>query len=300
MLVGVGLAWLMLSDRRSRSAPQGDFETDWGSSLEESSPSMTERMADAKRRLQDTAHTAGERVSGAAGSARERAADVAGSARESAAHLAGSVRESAARAAGTARQVAGTVRERASMVAGTTRERVSYAADTARHQAERVRSGYDHLVQEQPLALGAIGLAIGAVLGAVAPRTRQEDRLMGATRDRLAHDLEDAAREPLERAVQAASAAADTAVDTFRSQSPSENSSWSSMQSSTPWGRPSSETGPGPQEAGPGIVSPAGYAADGANARSDIDAALDDLGRALTPSDDRRPGTTDANPPDGR
>ena len=155
-------------------------------------------------------------------------------------------------------------------------------------------------MQEQPLALGAIGLAIGAVLGAVAPRTREEDRLMGATRDRLAHDLEDAAREPLERAVQAASAAADTAVDTFRSQSPSENSSWSSMQSSTPWGRPSSETGPGPQEAGPVIVSPAGYAADGANARSDFDAALDDLGRALTPSDDRRPGTTDANPPDGR
>ena len=242
VLVGVGLAWLMLSDRRSRSAPQGDFETDWGSSppadwepsLEDSSPSMTERMADAKRRLVDKAHATGERVSDAAGSARERVADVAGSARESAAQVAGTVRESAARAAGTARQVAGTVRERASMVAGTTRERMSYAADTARHQAERVRSGYDHLVQEQPLALGAIGLAIGAVLGAVTPRTRQEDRLMGPTRDRLAHDLEDAAREPLERAVQAASAAADTAVDTFRSpSSASEDSSWSSTQSST-------------------------------------------------------------------
>ena len=313
VLVGVGLAWLMLSDRRSRSAPQGDFETDWGSSppadwepsLEDSSPSITERMADAKRRLVDKAHATGERVSDAAGSARERAAGVAGSARESAEHVAGTVRESASRAAGTARQVAGTVRERASMVAGTTRERMSYAADTARHQAERVRSGYDQLVHEQPLALGAIGLAIGAVLGAVAPRTRQEDRLMGPTRDRLAHDLEDAAREPLERAVQAASAAADTAVDTFRSPFASENSSWSSTQSSTKSSRPSvmpSDTGPGPQESGPGVVAPAGYAADGANTRSDIDAALDDtpaVGRDLTPSDDH-PGASGSNRLGGR
>jgi hypothetical protein len=142
----------------------------------------------------------------------------------------------------------------------------------------------------------------------VTPRTRQEDRLMGPARDRLAHDLEDAAREPLERAAQAASAAADTAVDTFRSTSSASDetllsptqaktSTQSSSQSVM-----SSDTGPGPQESGPGVVSPAGYAADGANTRSDIDAAVDEtpaVGRDLTPSDDRRPGS-EANPLGGR
>jgi hypothetical protein len=112
--------------------------------------------------------------------------------------------------------MAGTVRDRASQAADTARQRMASAADTARQQAERVRLGVDHLVNEQPLALGAIGLAVGALLGAAMPRTRQEDRMMGATRDRLVHDAEGALREPLERATQAASAAADAAVDTFR------------------------------------------------------------------------------------
>jgi len=276
VLVGVGLAWLMLSDRRSRSLPHDDFETDWRPSLKDASPSMSERLAGAKQRLEDTTHATGERMSGAAGSARERAADMAGTASEGAAQLAGTVRESAAQAAGTARQMAGTVRDRASMAAGTARERMSHAADTARQQAERVRSGYDQLVHEQPLALGAIGLAIGAVLGAVAPRTRQEDRVLGPARDRLAHDLEEAAREPLERAVQAASAAADTAVDTFRSPSASEESAWSSAQSSAQSSTPS-------------------------DARSDLDAAAPDdapaAGRDLTPTDDLRTGVSAFNPP---
>jgi hypothetical protein len=157
VLVGVGLAWLMLSDRRSRSPSYDESGTDWGPSLKDSSPSITDRMADAKRRLQDTTHSAGDRMSGAAGSARDRAADMAHGVRESAANLAGTARgsaanmaqtarEGAAQVAGTARQVAGSVRERASMVADTARERMAQAADTARYQADRVRSGYDHLV----------------------------------------------------------------------------------------------------------------------------------------------------------
>ena len=318
-LVGVGLAWLMLSDRRSRSPEAYDeYGTDWAPSMEGSSPSITERMADAARSLKDTAHSASDRMSGAAGSARERAAGMAHDAREGASQLAGSARERASHVAGTARQVAGTVRERASMAAGTARERMAQAADTARYQAERVRSGYDHLVNEQPLALGAIGLAIGALLGAAAPRTRQEDRLMGSTRDRLAHDLQDAAREPMERAVQAASAAADTAVDKFKSGA-SDGASGTGMGSSTTstssstgtssWPASNSSldslsgTGPGPQESGPGVASPRGYAADGANARSDVDAALGDepsVGSDFTPSDDRRPGVSPLDPPGGR
>jgi hypothetical protein len=47
-----------------------------------------------------------------------------------------------------------------------------------RRRAERMRSGYDSIVREQPLVLGAIGLAVGAMLGAGLPRTREEDELL--------------------------------------------------------------------------------------------------------------------------
>lgn len=83
------------------------------------------------------------------------------------------------------------------------RDRAAQVTDTARDQWQRARGGMDYLVQEQPLALGAIGLAIGAVLGAAAPRTRQEERLMGEASRGLAEKAKDLASQQLDKAQQA-------------------------------------------------------------------------------------------------
>lgn len=66
--------------------------------------------------------------------------------------------------------------QRVSQTAQAARDRASHVGESARHQAQRLRGGYERMVEEQPLALGAIGLAIGAVLAATAPRTRTEER----------------------------------------------------------------------------------------------------------------------------
>lgn len=49
----------------------------------------------------------------------------------------------------------------------------------------QARQGLDTLIQQQPLLLGAAGLALGALLGGLLPRTETEDRLMGDARDQL-------------------------------------------------------------------------------------------------------------------
>jgi hypothetical protein len=49
---------------------------------------------------------------------------------------------------------------------------------------EQGRQGLDYVVRDQPLILGAIGLAVGAAVGALIPNTEAENRLMGETRDR--------------------------------------------------------------------------------------------------------------------
>jgi ElaB/YqjD/DUF883 family membrane-anchored ribosome-binding protein len=84
------------------------------------------------------------------------------------------------------------------------KERMESGVDSARLQVQRARGGWDYMVREQPLALGAVGLAIGALVAAMAPRTRQEDELMGETRDRLLDDAKRAGSEKLEQAKQAA------------------------------------------------------------------------------------------------
>jgi hypothetical protein len=78
--------------------------------------------------------------------------------------------------------------------------RVAEMTDAARGQAERARQGWNTMLDEHPLALGAIGLAIGAVAAAMAPRTRREDELMGGARDRLLDEAKAAGAEKLAQA----------------------------------------------------------------------------------------------------
>lgn len=70
-----------------------------------------------------------------------------------------------------------------------------HAAHSAGHQAHRASEGFQHMLETNPLPLGAMGIAVGALLGAMIPTTHKEDELMGAASDRLADQARDKARE---------------------------------------------------------------------------------------------------------
>jgi ElaB/YqjD/DUF883 family membrane-anchored ribosome-binding protein len=78
---------------------------------------------------------------------------------------------------------ADSARERATGLAGTVSEKVGDAKRAATWQAQRAREGFSNLMEEQPMILGAVGVAVGALLGMALPSTRQEDRLLGRARD---------------------------------------------------------------------------------------------------------------------
>lgn len=67
--------------------------------------------------------------------------------------------------------------------------------DRASGAMDQARSSYDRVVTEQPLALGAIGLAIGAVMAAALPRTRREDDLLSGTRETIADKASEVAAQ---------------------------------------------------------------------------------------------------------
>lgn len=79
-------------------------------------------------------------------------------------------------------------------------ERAEWARQGLSHQAQRASDGFEYMLREQPLALGAVGIAFGALIGALLPTTRREDELMGDKRDQLASQALDTTREAYESA----------------------------------------------------------------------------------------------------
>ena len=74
-------------------------------------------------------------------------------------------------------------------------------------EVERARHGVERFIQENPVLVGVMGLAAGLVIGALLPRTRQEDRTFGRWADevreqgaRYARDMTQRGREYVEEA----------------------------------------------------------------------------------------------------
>lgn len=102
-------------------------------------------------------------------------------------------------------QVAGNVRDRAQHAAAAVKDRAQHAygsaADATRRGAMRVEDTF----QENPIAVGAVALAIGLAAGLAAPVSDREVRLMGDARDNLVDRVKDVADETRTKAEHVAS-----------------------------------------------------------------------------------------------
>lgn len=206
-LVGASLAWLVFSDNRDRvrsgHAREGALDSSSSTDAERGQTKSIFKGAgdDAADKLAATGHAA---------------ADMAADMRDKISHGAQQA----------TRSISDTV------VAA--RERAEELGASARRGAQQVKNGYGQMVEEQPLALGAIGLAMGALLAALTPRTRQEDRLMGSTSDLLKDEAKDVGREKLAQAKEVTSAAKDAAVAKANEQTSGASSRHSSDEPPAP------------------------------------------------------------------
>ncbi len=81
------------------------------------------------------------------------------------------------------------------------------------------RGAFARVLDQNPLALGLVVLALGALIGALIPESRQENEWMGDTRDQLAHKAQETATDIASKvSVVAATAgsAAHDALDTAK------------------------------------------------------------------------------------
>jgi hypothetical protein len=190
-LIGIGLGWLIFGGRRSgssasqpasrpriasgeRARANGSFKGN-GDGTSTIAHRVQEGASHLVEGVQHTGHDVGDAVSHFASDAGHRVAEVAGGARDGAMQLAGDAR------IGGERLVRGAGRE-----------------------VMRAERSVEDTLRENPLALGAVALAVGAAIALALPSTHVEDEWMGAAKDRFISEAEGAAGEVIHKAEVAA------------------------------------------------------------------------------------------------
>lgn len=184
-LIGIGVLWLFTGSRPVETA--GDFVRNTGM---DRVPDAAGNAFDAARStLRSGADAIGERVASVKGAVRDGAMDALDNARR------------------YGRDYADTASDYVTSVPGTGAE----IFDT-------VRSNLSDVFRAQPLALGAIGLAIGAGIAAALPATEMETDYLGETSDTVKAKAAEFAAEQTDRATTVAGNVMEATTEEARKQ----------------------------------------------------------------------------------
>ena len=158
-------------------------------SLHSTADRATAAGRDANARLQAGLQDTTEQASETARDLRDQAANKASELKDRVSGAADSARAQAGDTVRAARDRAGEAYEDARSWAEdryeTQRRRAADLADRGTRRLHEGRTATEQFVSENPLLVGVVGLAAGLLLGALLPRTRQEDQALGPYADDL-------------------------------------------------------------------------------------------------------------------
>lgn len=163
-LTGLGLSWLMVNGRSASTQRQ-------------TSPSV------------------GSQMTGGGDQVQEKAGQVAGQ-----------VQEKAGQVQGVAGDVVGHVQDTASTVADQAQETAGKVADQTQQtmsqltgQVQQLPGRFQHMLDENPLAVGIVAVALGGAAALIIPETQREHQLMGEARDNLIDRAQTGAQDVVEK-----------------------------------------------------------------------------------------------------
>ncbi|WP_366657844.1 DUF3618 domain-containing protein [Fodinicurvata sp. EGI_FJ10296] len=202
--IGVGIGWHLLSGRmdhdgsdrsHGRYGIDSHGDSTHGSHGGGAVSSVRDRASSMGSQISDEASHAKDAISGAVASARGWVSSARGSADHARHGLSDRAHD---------------VSHRASEMAGDARHRMHDVSD-------RAQNGIARMAREQPLVLGAIGLAAGAAIAAMFPPTRTENRVMGETSDMVKDEARSFAENEFDHAKTVAEETTQDVANEFKS-----------------------------------------------------------------------------------
>ncbi len=208
-LIGIGVGALLVNNltsgkKKKRSSYRYDNEQNFNDDDEvrftdnskrelKSSETEPSTVQTTRNKVGDAASSAYESVSGAASSAFEAVSGAAGTTYETVGSAAGKSYEGVSKAAG-------------------------FAYDKAGDLGGQVKINYDYYIEENPLAVGAVALALGAAVGFAIPLTKTENEYLGEYRDNVLEKAQATAQDAIGTVKQMAGEAQKAIVSEVKSQ----------------------------------------------------------------------------------
>jgi hypothetical protein len=118
-------------------------------------------------------------------------------------------------------RVAGQVQEKAGRITGKMQETTGHVPSQMKETADTMHQqsqGLWQMLKSNPIAIGALGVAIGGLAAAIVPATEKENQLMGETRDSVLGSVQEAAGQTIDTVKSAAADAGNAVMDEAKAQ----------------------------------------------------------------------------------
>lgn len=197
-MAGLGLAWLLMNRRNAGN--RSEYRGQMNGPAERGMRQIAGRVQHVAHDVMDQASGVAQKVGNKADSLAHRAQGQAGEYVDQAGQLVHRVQDQAGQLVNRAQNQVGQLVHGAQDGAG---DLVHYAQDHAGQMAQQARRTLQSTFDENPLALGAVALALGTAVGLALPATEIENEWMGDARDQLMERAGEVAHESLGKAQQA-------------------------------------------------------------------------------------------------
>lgn len=130
--------------------------------------------------------------------------------------VASDVQDKAGQVANTVTEAADNVKGKAGEFVGRAQDQMGQFGGRVQDQAQTVMDKSQNMIEDNPLMVGALAVALGAAIGFILPVTERENEFMGEARDRLVSQAGEAAQDTLGKVQRVASEALQAAQDTVK------------------------------------------------------------------------------------